>query len=157
MKSVREVVRGVLERMLGRLTDGPSPPPRLREAVIVFRVMYPTASIDEWEAFAIAQAEDAYRSGFVRGLEWSERELDNMDPDTPERLAEAASHDWSLAESSPSLREMLDKRYDPRDPFAHVPPEDRAAFVDQLGEYFGGFRVVVLPDERVDPDDPDAP
>lgn len=150
MKSVRQVVRGMLERALGHLADGPEPPPRLRETVLMFRVTYPAATASDWENFAIVHATDAYRSGFLRGLDWSMRELDEMDPDAPERLADLAAHDWSLADTIPTMREMLETRRDPNDFLGHLPPEERADVVDQLGRYFGGFRVVVVPEDSED-------
>lgn len=152
MRTVRDFVRGTLERMLGRLADGPAPPPRLREGATFFRVQYPAATVDEWERFAALHAEEAYRAGFIRGLEWSERELDRMDPDTPERIADSLRHDWSLARSIPSMRETLDKRVDLNDPFAGIPPEQRVEVARELAAYFGGFEVVVTPGDTGDDD-----
>jgi len=138
-------VRGMFERLLGHITDGPDPPPRLRETVIMFRVVHPCATPDEWEGFAVSQAEDAYRSGFIRGLEWSAHELDRMDPDDVERLADLARNDWSLYDTIPTARSMLDKRRDPNDPLAHLPPEERVELLKNLAAHVGGFEVVLDP------------
>lgn len=150
---LRSALRTIAERILGRLYEGPDPPPRLRESVLLFRVMQPAANADDWESFAIANSEEAYRSGFVRGLEWYIRELDSLDPNDPERLADIARNEWSIAKSSPRLREVLAKRKDPMDPFADTTPEQRAEIMARLAEYYGGFRVVVFPNETLDSGD----
>ena len=57
-------------------------------------------------------AQKAYRDGFVRGHEWLERSWEGP-AISPERLAEQASHDWSLAEQDARWAAILKKAGDP--------------------------------------------
>lgn len=121
-----------LERLLGRYYEGPTPPRRLAEEARLFRVMYPCAGPDEWEAFAARLAASSYRDGFVRGFEWNERDWSGP-ADDPERLAEATAHDWSLAEADPRLENVLLLGTDPGDPLAALPPLEREQYYQRMG------------------------
>lgn len=148
MNIVARLLRDTFERLTARFYEGPEPPPRLRDEVLMFRLMQPNASVAAWVEFAIGLAEQSYRSGFTRGFAWHERSLAEQRPDSPERIADAEANAWSLADNNPELRAALDSGVDPNDPLAGVPPEARAAFFDQLGIYWGTHRVVVLPEDE---------
>jgi hypothetical protein len=62
--------------------------------VVAFANAHPKATRGEWIAFAAAHAGEAYRSGYVRGHEWAERD-DEMRPDVPpEVVADLVDPDW---------------------------------------------------------------
>lgn len=152
MTRVGKAIRNMLERWLTRFHEGPEPPVRIVEEVTLFRITNPTATIDEWSEFAARLAGNAYRQGYARGYEWTERDLDARPLDDPEVLAEAMRHDWSLAEHDARMHELL-RNGDPNDPLRGIPSEARAEFLDELGRLAGGaYRVVVVP-----PDEPPKP
>jgi hypothetical protein len=75
--------------------EGPEPPKRIKAIVVDFANSFPNATRDEWVKFSSELAEEFYTSGYMRGLEWSERDLDRRDPQLPpEVLAEAEGHSW---------------------------------------------------------------
>lgn len=152
MNPVARFLRSTLERLAGVFYDGPEPPPRLRDEVLIFRLMHPGASLLEWVEFASTQAESAYRAGFTRGTEWQARGLAELPAEDMARAADAAANDWSVADGNPTLRSELEKGIDPADPLGGVPPEARAEFFDQLGLMYGTHRVVIVTDD----DPPDA-
>ena len=77
--------RAWLRRRLEKATDtfyeGPRPPARLRTGVLAFANAHPSATREDWAAFAASLAEEAWRSAFIRGVEHVEREP----PDHPLR------------------------------------------------------------------------
>lgn len=145
MTSLRKKVRDLVERAIGKYYEGPSVPVRLREQARLFAHAHPLATPEEWEEFAVSLADVAYRDGYVRGFEWSERSEDK--PTEDEQIAEAMRHDWSLADASPQVREIIEHG-DPNDPLWGVSPEHRAEFFDRLGEIYGTHRVVVVVDDE---------
>lgn len=147
MNAVARFVRDTLERLAGVFYEGPQPPPRLRDEVLVFRAMHPSASVADWVEFAMQHGEASYRAGFDRGIEWRERDIANKDPHDPDRIADDEANGWTVADDDPVLRAMLERGVDPTDPLAGVPPEDRAEFVDRLGEIMGTHRVVIVTDD----------
>jgi hypothetical protein len=74
------LVRNLIERWLKRYYEGPLPPRRLDQMVVVFANMHPKATRAEWVLFAARHADEAYRTGWVRGFEWCERDLLRRDP-----------------------------------------------------------------------------
>lgn len=88
-------LRNRAEAWLGRLYEGPSAPKRLREQAIAFANMHPNATRGEWLAFAAGFAEECYEAGYVRGLEWAERdpEPEGGKP-SPEEIADEMDPDW---------------------------------------------------------------
>lgn len=139
-------LRNLLERLLGRYYEGPHPPRRLAEEVKLFRIYYPGATAEQWSRFATRLASNAYEEGFVRGYEWQERGWDGP-VDDPEQLLELEAHDWSLAEQNPTVAEALAAGIDPNDPFYGSNEQERARFLDDLGQRLGTHRVTVT-DER---------
>lgn len=95
MTPIVKTLRNIYERVRGRFYDGPDPPRRLADMVVVFANMHPDATRAQWANFASLHAAECYRSGYVRGYEWCERDLDSRDPDVdPERLMEQMGHGW---------------------------------------------------------------
>jgi hypothetical protein len=87
--------RNTLERLLERYEEGERPPARLREQVIMFASMNPHATRAEWVTFAAGLAEEAYQSGYIRGVEWCERdESATAVGQTPEMIADAIDPSW---------------------------------------------------------------
>lgn len=146
MTRVGRLIRNLLERLAGKYYEGPAPPRRLYEEVRVFRAMYPLASPDEWQAFALRLAQGAYQDGFIRGREWEERAWEGPEVD-PEDLLEATNDDWSLAGSTPQLDAMILHGQDPEDPLFGASPVQREEIYRQLGVHNGTFRVVQLNEE----------
>lgn len=124
-------IRNLVERFLRRYYEGPQAPPRLHEELAVWWALNPDAEDSTRIGYVTALLEAAYRDGFVRGYEWQERGWEGPAED-PERLAEAMEHDWSLAESNPRVRRILEDGYDADDPLANVAAPDRRRFMEML-------------------------
>jgi len=88
-------VRNNLEKYLGKYYEGFDAPDRLRAMVIAFANFYPQATRDQWIAFATAHAAESYRSGYMRGYEYIERDPDSWMPDVPpELIADQMDPNW---------------------------------------------------------------
>lgn len=97
MTPLARAARNLVERVKGRFYEGPTPPTRLRDMAAAFANAHPRATRAEWLEFAARHAEEAYRSGHTRGVEWAERDLERRDPATdPERRMYDEGHgfDW---------------------------------------------------------------
>lgn len=105
MTRLGRVVRRLLEKLLDRWKEGPDPPTRLREEVRLFRHMHPNADAREWERYAVAKAETAWRDAFARGFEWNERCWPG-DVD-PEEVARVHDLGRSLAQGNPRMAKLL--------------------------------------------------
>lgn len=139
-------MRGLAERFAERYYEGPEPPMRLAEQVVAFAKANPEATRGEWGKYAVALAQSAYRSGYVRGIEWAERDLDKLEPGDPELLSELERHDflWHAPEAL-TTRELAERV---GGDFLETLPDDaaRARVLDQLGHHAGSFRVVLVRD-----------
>ncbi len=83
------------EAWLGTYYEGPKAPERLREQVVAFANMYPTATRSQWVEFAGTFAAQSYEAGYLRGIEWVERDPDAFDPNLPpEVIADQIDPDW---------------------------------------------------------------
>lgn len=90
-------LRRLWQRAFGTFYEGPSAPPRLRQMVRIFEEQHPFATRADYLDFAAKHAEEAYRTGYVRGLEWSERDVERApEPVDPEQVLEEERHGWSL-------------------------------------------------------------
>lgn len=145
MTPLRQLIRDAAERIARRYYEGPEPPPRIADEARAFTVARPLATVADWEAYAVELAENAYRDGFIRGLEASARRAEEGDGGgyDPERAREEWRRHWSAREGHPDAREVLDLGDDPRDPLAGLPPAARAEYLAQLGEVTGEYRVVL--------------
>jgi len=91
-------LRRLYEKVKGIFYEGPNPPKRLGDAVAVFAEMNPKATRIEWILFCTQLAEASYKSGWLRGYEWSERELDIKPEHDPDRIADALLNNWRASE-----------------------------------------------------------
>jgi hypothetical protein len=89
--------RKIRDALQARYYEGPQPPRRLNEIVLVFANEHPTATRLEWITFAIEHARESYRTGWIRGMEYTERSpeeqeaIRNADPDA---VADGLDPDW---------------------------------------------------------------
>jgi hypothetical protein len=97
------LVKRMAERLLGTWREGPEPPARLRDLVLLFATDHPYATRRDWVDFTIRTVDECYRSGYIRGIERAER-----DPDarpwadfSPEEVADRLDPEWL---DSPELR-----------------------------------------------------
>jgi len=128
----RKWIRSIAEWFIGDYYEGPQPPRHIAEEARLFRLLNPNAGPSDWESFAVKHAQNCYRSGFVRGFEWTERDWPGP-PDDPEVLAELERHDWSLAGADPRLDLALATAANPDDPIAMLhSPAERQAFLDEV-------------------------
>lgn len=105
--------RSLVDRLLRRFYEGPKPPRRYFEEVRIFRHYKPLATAAEWERFVMGLTSRAYQEGWIRGYEWAERSWEGPGVD-PDRLAEAAAHDWSLADQDARWAALLAQAGDPK-------------------------------------------
>lgn len=95
MTPLKKVFRNLYERAKGTYYEGPECPARIGELVDEFARARPRATRAEWADMAKRLASEAYRSGYVRGWEWAERDLDRRDPaEDPEVAVEREGHGW---------------------------------------------------------------
>lgn len=86
-------LRKRLEKFLGRWEEGQQPPARLRDEVTSFANFNPKATRAEWLEFAASFAEACYLTGYIRGVEWAERDPE-ISPRAPEQLADEIDPEW---------------------------------------------------------------
>jgi hypothetical protein len=144
LASFKKWFRQSAEKVARRLYEGPDPPPRLFDEVEVFERLHPGASPEDWRFFVTTAIANAYRDGYQRGYEHRERAPTDAAYDEQRALeAEAARHEWSPWQGTPTSAEMRRAFEEQRgDPFAHLPPEERAAALAQIGQFTGTFKVV---------------
>lgn len=94
MTRFTKFLRDLGERFFGKFYEGPDAPERLREMVVAFSNSHPTASRVEWVEFAATLAEEAYKTGYVRGFEYTERTYDWRPDLPPEVLADMLDPGW---------------------------------------------------------------
>ena len=143
MTPVVKFFRNAWEKHVGTFAEGPQPPTRLASIAEVFAKANPKATVAEWMKFAVDHAESAYRAGYVRGFERSER----MGPEwSPEEVDQGAA----ILER---MEEIELGNVDPFDPSNVVPidglPQENAArtaiamnamFVERDGQRRGPSR-----------------
>lgn len=140
--------RNFVEKAIGRFYEGPSAPSRLSEQVVAFAAMNPKATREEWATFATKLAIGSYRDGFTRGFEWSERDLDQFSPGSPERVAELEAHEFEWHAPAHLTSTELAERVEGEFYETLKTDEEKARFLDAQGRYQGGFRVVLIPPGR---------
>ena len=97
-------IRRSWEWLFGRWQEGPEPPVRFREYVVAWANAHRTASRLEWARAAVHFVEQAYRSGYVRGVESRERMGFSKAPD-PDAAADAIDPNWRFAPSIDLIEE----------------------------------------------------
>ncbi len=152
MTRLGRLVRNVVEKLLARFYEGPEPPHRIAEQVVAFAGMNPHATKKEWAEFAIRLATGTYRDAFVRGFEWSERDMNLLDRGAPEHLADLEAHDFVWHAPAHLTSDQLAERVEGE--FYETLPDDaeKARYLDAIGRYQGDFRIIVVPPDRRAPD-----
>lgn len=115
----------------------PPAPGRFSELTRLFRIAFPDADTDRWEAHAVDLAAAAYWEGERRGYDRA-RGLDEG--------ALRARHDWAAARDRPALAGALAGFRSPDDPLAGMPPEQVKAIREFLAAG-GEGELRVTPDE----------
>lgn len=100
-------VRNRLEHFLERYYEGPDPPARIGEAVIIFANLNPLATRAQWTQFAAEQARESYKAGWLRGIEYVERDPDWHPTLPPEIVADMMDPHWRDPERGISLEGNL--------------------------------------------------
>jgi hypothetical protein len=102
---LQRTIRRWCERLLDRWQEGPDVPDRLLEEVGHFREMLPGATPLQWEVFTQGLTAAAYREGYLRGFEASERGFDRpwRHSASPEFIADLESPGWR---DSPRLGDL---------------------------------------------------
>lgn len=141
MTRLARIVRNLLERLLGRFSEGPDPPVRISEEVRLFAALHPDATSADWISFTTRFSQRQYRDAFVRGWEWSERFWPGP-IDDPAVLLAAESEQVSLVATNPRLRSIIELGYDPEDPLGGLSLADRKIALEkiQVGYWPGGVR-----------------
>lgn len=108
----RKWLRNRFEKWAGTFYQGPRPPEeRLRQQAIDFANMYPNATRAMWVNFAAGLAEEVWKSAYLHGVEWTEREemdalpdpdheMDQIDPEWRDAPAELEDPDSIVPEEA---------------------------------------------------------
>ncbi len=94
----------LLRNLFGTAAEGPVAPEEVRDIVVQFANMNPSATRREWVEFAAAQAQEAYRVGWLRGYEFQEAEW---------RRPGRSPDDWAEAMWGPRWRHASPSVFDP--------------------------------------------
>ena len=143
MKPIKFYFRRFLDKLSKNCYEGPRLPTRFRDEILLFRVNFPIANVEECIQYAIRVAEIAYENGFSRGMDWKERCLLENDKDM-ERLHDEVLHNYDIAANNPNLREIIESGEDPNNPLKGVSLENHAEMFNALGEYAKTNRVVIV-------------
>ncbi len=101
MTPLKRAVRNSRRRARGSFYWGPSMPDRFLLLIAEFARRHPRATRAGWAEMAAHLAGQAYRSGYVRGYEWAERDLERRDPaEDPEAAADREGHGWEWRDGS---------------------------------------------------------
>jgi hypothetical protein len=123
MTPFTRLLRNLWQRARGTFYEGPEPPERLTRMAYEFTRVHQKATRSEWLVFAVKLAEESYRSGYMRGLEWAERDLDRRDPQMPpeEAIKHMKGHDWAWSAGDvPTVDPGA-----PHDDLGKLPPWDK--------------------------------
>ena len=109
--------------------------------------MNPRVTQQQWMVFAARHAGEAYKSGYVRGLEWKHRAPGQMEPWTAWSVSDSDErrHDWSWADLAPSEEQLQQMVEDNADVIERLSPEDRVLYQDVIGRQLGTHCVVLIP------------
>jgi len=144
MKRDPQRLRDLAEKLAERYYEGPQAPSRIAAQVVAFAAGNPSATVEAWAEFATRLACIMYESGWTRGNEWRERDLAAAPVGALERVEEAERHDW--ATEVPPLPSTAATAV-PGTLYENLADDtSRAQYLDTLGRYYGGFRVVITPE-----------
>lgn len=87
-------IRKLAERYLDRWYEGPDAPARIRLMAVDYANRRPNATRAEWVEFAAGLGEECYRTGFLRGVDRTDREPDWRPDVPPEVLADWIDPTW---------------------------------------------------------------
>lgn len=111
-------IKRTTEKWFGKYYEGPEPPERFHQLVVAFANAHKHATRADWIAFATAHAGEAYRSGYIRGLEYIERDEEGGNRAiSPDVIADAMDPDWRWA------TEPIKLQHDPNEPVPIAYPE----------------------------------
>ena len=113
MTPFQKVVHRLAEAVAGTRREGATVPARFAEFVDEFSREHPKATRRTWGDFALSLASEAYRDGFRRGFEHSERLPDDQQWSRlpPELMADEMDPGWrhpSRAVRAPGFENPLD-------------------------------------------------
>lgn len=136
-------LRRQVERWLDRYYGGPEPPLLIAHEVALFAREHPAATVEQWMRFATSLGRSQYRLGYLQGLEWQQRDQNQLPPvptASPQRTAWVPPGAVTDAELAMVV---------PRDPESFVEsipdPKAQAQVLDMIGRLGGGFRVMIKP------------
>jgi hypothetical protein len=124
IKRLRRYVRDMLVRWANRVDEGPAPPLRLSEEVVIYWAINPSASRHVLRDFACASVRNAYQEGFARGYSWKLQgvELASVGSMIEEQLASEQVPLWTR---SPRFDFLMENGYDAANPFGAIPEQHR--------------------------------
>lgn len=118
-------LRELRDRLLGRWYEGPDPPARYGDMALEFADSRRRAQRQEWVEFAKGLAEEAYKAGYVRGYEASDRDFDRVFPHLkPETIADFETPEWRWSKPVQFI-----------DPLADVPDDAPLDEVQEVDEF----------------------
>ena len=94
MTPFRKLLNRFIEKATGEFYEGPEPPKRVEDMVVMFANDHPKATRKEWVDFATELVGEAYRIGWTRGYEATERTFDWRSDIPPEELADMIDPTW---------------------------------------------------------------
>jgi hypothetical protein len=108
--------RRAIEKTAAIYYEGPEPPLRLGDYVEEFARRNPYATRGEWINFTKQQCAESYRSGWMRGYEYVERDEDEeIKKADPESIADALDPDWRWSDPvvlATGREEVVQSEYD---------------------------------------------
>lgn len=125
---VKKWVRKRLELFAGTYEEGADPPNRIRKQVEAFASLNPHATRAEWIEFAARFSGETYAAGYIRGVEWAEREPDaGVVPGLPEAIADDLDPEWrNVPIGDLRLNDVVPDGF------------DESAFADEVLDHFRG-------------------
>lgn len=131
LSRIRQLLRRGIDAAARRTYEGPLPPQRLGDELLVWLAHNPDASREAIAGVAIVLIESGYRDGFLRGMAWQSNGwvLGLPPPD-------ARAHAY---ERPPEVERLIADGFDRRDPLASMTPADRALTIRIL-RHGGTFR-----------------
>ena len=109
-------IRNAFQKFIDRYYEGAVPPSRFGELAAHFANQHPEATRLDWVQFSAEHARRAYKEGFLRGMEYTERDPEErrlLRTANPEELADAIDPDWrssdpvTLLEPHTTVREFV--------------------------------------------------